>query len=78
MPATHRVYVLENREGRLYVGLSDDVARRMEQHNSGASRWTKHKGLWKLAWQSEALNLSEARKLELLFKKQKGGWDFIG
>src|SRR5260370_1093673 len=41
MPATYRVYVLQNREGKFYVGLSDDVARRIEQHNSGSSRWTK-------------------------------------
>jgi len=56
MPATYRVYVLQNREGKFYVGLSDDVARRIEQHNSGFSRWTKGKGPWKLVWQSESLN----------------------
>src|SRR6266496_6714532 len=76
MPATYRVYVLQNREGKFYVGLSDDVARRIEQHNSGLSRWTKGKGPWKLVWQSESLNLSEARKLELLLKRQKGGAGF--
>ena len=76
MPATYRVYVLQNREGKFYVGLSDDVARRIEQHNSGFSRWTKGKGPWKLVWQSESLNLSEARKLELLLKRQKGGAGF--
>jgi len=57
MPATCRVYVLQNRSSKFYIGLSDDVARRIEQHNVGVSRWT----------------LSEARKLELLLKRQKGG-----
>src|SRR5207302_1437946 len=35
-----RVYVIQNREEQFYVGLSEDVARRVEQHNTGQSRWT--------------------------------------
>jgi len=73
MPAIYRVYVLENREGRFYIGLSDDVARRVEQHNSGESCWTKGRGPWMIIWQSEKLSLSEARKLENRLKRQKGG-----
>ncbi len=76
MPATYRVYVIQNCEGKFYIGLSDDVARRIEQHNSGTSRWTKGRGPWKSVWQSESLHLSEARKLELLIKRQKGGARF--
>jgi len=72
----YRVYVIQNREGKFYIGLSDDVARRVEQHNAGSSKWTKGKGPWKLVWCSEAMNLSEARKLELLLKRQKGGAGF--
>ncbi len=76
MPATYRVYVLQNREGKFYVGLSDDVARRIEQHNSGSSRWTKGKGPWKLVWQSEYLSLTDARKLENRLKRQGRGKGF--
>ena len=76
MPAVYRVYVLRNREGKFYIGLSDDVARRIDQHNFGLSKWTRGKGPWKLVWESEWMNLSEARKLELLLKKQKGGDGF--
>ena len=78
MPAAYRVYVLQNREGRFYVGLSDDVPRRVAQHNSGWSKWTKGKGPWRLAWKSDVMNLSQARKLELLLKRQKGGAGFYG
>jgi len=35
MPATYRVYILQNSEGSFYIGLSDDVAHRVEQHNTG-------------------------------------------
>ena len=68
----YRVYVIQNREGKFYTGLSDDVDRR-NQHKLGGSRWTRGKGPWTLVWQSEEMNLSSARKLELLLKKQKGG-----
>jgi predicted GIY-YIG superfamily endonuclease len=73
MPATYRVYVLRNTRGTFYVGLSDNVARRAEQHNAGESRWTKGRGPWMIVWQSGELSLSEARKLEKRLKRQKGG-----
>ncbi|PYL16241.1 MAG: hypothetical protein DMF46_03610 [Verrucomicrobia bacterium] len=76
MPATCRVYVLQNRSSKFYIGLSDDVARRIEQHNVGVSRWTRGKGPWKLVWESERMSFSEARKLELLLKRQKRGDGF--
>ena len=69
----YRVYVLENLEGKFYTGLSDDVARRLEQHNTGQSRWTKGRGPWTIVWQSDELTLSEARKLENRLKRQRGG-----
>jgi putative endonuclease len=72
----YRVYVIQNREGRFYIGLSDDIGRRINQHNIGDSRWTRRRGPWVLIWQSEEMNLSDARKLELLFKRQKGGDGF--
>src|SRR6059058_4322968 len=76
MPAAYRVYVLQNREGRFYIGITDDVARRMGQHHAGESRWTKGRGPWRLAWQSEQLSLSDARKLENRLKRQGRGTGF--
>jgi putative endonuclease len=72
----YRVYVIQNREGRFYIGISDDVNRRLDEHNSGISKWTKGKGPWSLAWTSEAQSLSEARKLENRLKRMKGGEGF--
>ncbi len=69
----YHTYILRNPAGRLYIGLSDDVSRRLGQHNSGVSKWTRYRGPWELVWQSEALTLSDARKLENLLKRQKGG-----
>jgi putative endonuclease len=72
----YRVYVINNLEGKFYIGLSNDVARRVEQHTTGQSRWTKARGPWTLVWQSAEMNLSDARKTELLLKRQKGGDGF--
>jgi predicted GIY-YIG superfamily endonuclease len=29
----YRFYVIQNREGKFYIGLSEDVARRIDEHN---------------------------------------------
>jgi putative endonuclease len=76
MQAAYRVYVIQNREQRFYIGISDDVSRRIDQHNSGTSRWTKGKGPWALCWTSDELSLSDARRLENALKRQKGGAGF--
>jgi putative endonuclease len=68
----YRVYVIQNRKGKFYIGLSDDVDRRITQHNAGVCKWTRGKGPWTLVWQSDDLSLSEARKLENRLKRQKG------
>ena len=68
-----RVYLLQNPNGCHYIGLSGDVPRRLSQHNSGVSKWTRYRGPWKLLWESGPLNLTDARRLENLLKRQKGG-----
>ena len=72
-PDGYRVYVLRNPGGLRYIGLSDDVDRRVQQHNQGISRWTRGKGPWLLDWTSTPRTLGDARKLENLLKRQKGG-----
>jgi putative endonuclease len=72
----YQVYVLQNLAGRFYIGLSEDVEVRLQEHNSGVSRWTKGKGPWSLVWSSEKMTLSEAKKLENRLKGMKGGEGF--
>ena len=76
MPATYRVYVLQNLRGAFYIGFSENIEIRVKQHNAGMSRSTRGKGPWKIVWQSDALTSSGARHLELELKKQKGGNGF--
>jgi putative endonuclease len=70
---TYRVYVIRNEAGRIYIGISEDIQKRLIDHNTGLSEWTKAKGPWKLIWSSDEMNLSEALRFEKLLKRQKGG-----
>jgi putative endonuclease len=73
----YRVYVVQNAEDKFYIGVSEDVRRRIGQHNDGRSRWTKGRGPWACVWKSKKLSLGDARKLENLLKRQKGGSGFF-
>jgi predicted GIY-YIG superfamily endonuclease len=72
----YRVYVIQNREGTFYIGFSENVDIRLQQHNAGMSRSTRGRGPWRIVWQSDFLTSSAARELELELKKQKGGNGF--
>ena len=71
------VYVLRNGRERHYIGITEDVARRLADHNGGKSTWTSKFGPWQVVWRQGPMSLSEARKLELLLKAQKGGNGFF-
>jgi predicted GIY-YIG superfamily endonuclease len=71
------VYVLQNLSGKFYIGLTDNMERRLTDHNTGVSKWTKKRGPWELAWQKGPMSLTDARKLENWLKRQKGGNGFF-
>ena len=72
----YQVYVIENAAGKFYIGLSENVQTRLQQHNEGISRLTRNRGPWQVVWTSQQLSLAEARKLEKRLKQQKGGVGF--
>jgi putative endonuclease len=62
---THYVYTLRSEKtGRLYVGATRDVTRRLKEHNAGRSRSTKSGRPWVLAYAESYPDLSAARKRE--------------
>ena len=69
----YRVYILINPSGKRYIGLSDDVAKCLADHNAGVSQWTAKHRPWSLYWTSQPMSLSDARRLESALKRQKGG-----
>jgi len=72
----YQVYVIQNPAGKFYIGISENVESRLRQHNGGISKWTKGKGPWTLRWTSEAMSITDARKLENHLKRQRGGNGF--
>lgn len=45
-PVAYFVYVLQNADGRRYVGQTADPVRRLAEHNHGRVTWTKSRGPW--------------------------------
>jgi putative endonuclease len=72
----YQVYIIDNAAGKFYIGLSENVQIRLQQHNEGISPWTRNRGPWPVVWTSEQLSLADARKLEKRLKRQKGGVGF--
>jgi putative endonuclease len=65
-------YYLESiSSGRRYIGASEDLERRVKEHNSGKNKATAPFRPWKILGFVEHDSLSEARLLENKFKKMK-------
>jgi len=61
---------------KLYIGISEDPAARLLQHNSGVSKWTARHAPWECVHLERCESYSDARKRELLLKRQKSGTGF--
>jgi len=72
----YRVYVIENPAGRRYIGYTENLSRRLEQHTAGASTWTAKHRPWKLIWSSAPATRSAALQLEKKLKRQGRGSGF--
>jgi putative endonuclease len=71
------VYILKSIKcGEYYVGSSEDVKRRLSQHNSGNVKATELKRPYRLVFQHEFKDIYEAKKIERKIKNWKRK-DFI-
>ncbi|MFA6431833.1 MAG: GIY-YIG nuclease family protein [Candidatus Margulisiibacteriota bacterium] len=62
------VYVIQDESGRIYTGMTNDVARRVKEHNSEWQKSTKTGKNWKLVFSQVCESRSEARQLEKYLK----------
>lgn len=71
----HYVYILECSDGSLYVGSTNDLEKRLYQHNSSKSgaHYTKIRRPVVLKYSEKSKNLSTALKREAEIKKWKRG-----
>ena len=65
-------YILQSlKDNTYYIGSTNDVYKRILEHNSGLSKYTSKKIPWQLVYFEKFETLSEARKRENFLKKQK-------
>ena len=66
------VYFLKSEvNGRYYIGSTNNVDRRLDQHNNGESKYTKLTKPFKLVFSQEYESLKKARQIEFKLKKLK-------
>lgn len=67
------VYILSSINFRkTYVGSTDDIIRRLSEHNSGRSKFTNRFKPWALIYSEELAGYSDARKRERYYKSGAG------
>lgn len=64
-------YILECANGDYYVGSTDDIERRLNEHKCGKNKSTKFKRPLKVVFTRNFLTLSEARSFEYFIKRQR-------
>jgi len=66
------VYILRSgTTGRFYIGSTNDVQRRVEEHLRGHSLATRGRGPWELVYQETFELLADARRREIEMKRWK-------
>lgn len=66
------VYVLQNKRKKLYIGSTNNLRKRILQHNLGKSRSTKYGFPWKIIYCEISINQKDARARERYLKSGIG------
>jgi putative endonuclease len=66
------VYILRGKSGRHYIGSTDDLSRRLAEHQRGSNHTTRRLGgEVKLVASKQLSTMAKARRLELQLKRKK-------
>lgn len=69
----YMVYAIESFvTGRIYIGQTGDVERRLMEHNAGSVRSTKKDRPWHLYARQQVMDRKEAMRIEWRIKRSKG------
>ena len=73
----HRMYVLKSEKtGKYYIGCTNDLKKRIVQHNKGETESTKRDMPWKIVCYKNFNDQKQAYECEKLVKSYKGGNGF--
>ena len=68
------VYIIKSIvNNHFYIGCTNDLNRRLKEHNGNRTKSLKNKGPFELIREEHYNNLAEARRRELEIKSYKGG-----
>ena len=71
------VYILRSlKDKRFYIGFTDDLKKRVAEHNKNKNLSTKNRGPWRLIFYEAYLNKYDALRREKYLKSTKG-WTTI-
>ena len=66
------VYILRSeRSGRFYIGHTENIEKRLLEHNTGRVAATRSKGPWELVYSQSFATRSEAARRETQVKQMK-------
>lgn len=69
------VYVIKSKQtDQYYIGLTNDIQRRLKEHNDGHSYWTKSHGPFELVYYEAYRSLEDAKIREKKLKQYKNGY----
>lgn len=67
------VYLIESLErGNLYVGYTQDLVKRLKEHNQGLNFSTKPYKPWKCVYYEACVNIDDAKRREKYLKTSQG------
>ncbi len=70
-------YILRNtKSGRHYIGSTNDLKRRLSEHNRGQTTSTRQSGKWLLIYKETFESSLQAKRRERQIKSYKGGNQF--
>ena len=65
-----KIYIIRCKDSKLYTGITNDIERRIKQHNSGnGCRFTKYRYPVELLYTERAVSRAEALKREARIKQ---------
>jgi putative endonuclease len=69
----YNVYVLLSKStNKLYIGQTNDLPRRLQEHETGLARYTSGRGPWKLILSEQFSTRAEAMQREKSLKSSNG------
>ena len=73
----HYVYIIQSTtSGKYYIGSTNNIDKRLKEHNKNITRSTKYKGPWKLIHKEEFPFKQDALSREKQIKSYKSGRAF--